>query len=363
MTENATKTPDTAPPGLSRKQTLALWLVLTLLLVPGFLYIRAASMEVSQYHVTAFEGFARKALEEQDYERAIEICTGAKNSAVNRSDHWGDVYSLRACAYFGMGNYRDALNELELAANFWTRRYYYATEETREKLARMGAELGTNLAAGGNHADALRAFSAGAMVSGEPVAYLREQATKLDSELRAALWPQEPYIVIQDFHAANAQPLESVLNEQERPIQKLGITNEIARAEGSSAVVAVGPSQHPEGWCWFAFDTYLPIVEQNFALRAYLRHEQDARVRILLGYWFELAQQSANTFHDATRTLADGWRHYDIERDFHRERTEAAREAGYLATGGIINKIGVDVPPGGPNRIWLDRVELYLPAP
>ena len=336
-----------------------LWLVLTLALIPGFYFIRMASREVSQYQVATFEACAREALAAGEYSRVLEICTGALKSGVNRDDHHGKVFSLRAHAYGEMGDWASALTELEACTAFWTRHYYYASGPDRAEAAAFAAKLGQQLLDAGNPADALRAFSAGGLVSGRPANYLAELAGTLSPNQRATFWPDTPYLIVQDFRREE-NALVKIIDEQGREVRGSGIDPDVSPSGGASARLELGESVQP-GRCWYGIDVYIPISETPFALRTLVKEDHPSGTRLILAYWFESARKAANTFDLPAQTTPDNWERFDIQRLFYEERLAEANEAGYSIAGGIINKIALDVAPGPANRFWVDRIELYLP--
>lgn len=347
-------------PTLPRRWVLVVWAGLTLSLVPAFFFIRAAALEVTQYHVNVFEGYARAALAAGDYDRVLELCTGALHASVNRSDHYGKVYSLRAQAYAGQGNYRDALNELESAAAFWTQRYYYASDDDRSELARLGTDLGQKLIASENYEDARRAYSAAGMGSGRPVEYLYDLRSALDAGQQGKLWPEGAVLVVQDFRQDRGNLFLAQLDEQGRTVTASSIDPKGSLSGGPSAYMALTASTG-EGRSLYGVDTYLPLSEKRFGLRVFLREDPGLETNVTLSYWFEAARVSVSTRDAATVALPDGWRRFEILRDFYGERLLEANQQGYVVTDGIINKISLEVSPGPACRFWVDRIELFIP--
>mgnify|MGYP000999986645 CR=1 FL=1 len=164
-----------ALPVLSRKWTIILCVTLAVALIPAFLFIRAVALEVSQYHPSVFESYARQAMAQGRYARAVEFCTGALKASINKDEHHGLVYSLRAKAQLKLGHFKDALDDLDKAAAFWTTRYYFAKDDLREELSETGVELGMALLKQDDYPLALRAFSAAAMGSGQPASVLENR--------------------------------------------------------------------------------------------------------------------------------------------------------------------------------------------
>jgi len=347
--------------GPSRGVILLVWVSLTLLLIPAMALIRFVEKEVSQYHTSTFEPYAREALEEGDFERVLRICNGAFRTSLKREDHWGKVYLLRAQAHAGLGEREQALDELEACADFWTRKYFYATGRDRTEIQRIGTELGVGFLAEGDRELALRAFSATGLGCGAPVEYLHELASTLSESERAALWDGEPYLVVRDFERDVESPFEEVLNEQRRVLEENVI--EPAEAPSGTRHVSITVSESKtEGRNWYAVQVHIPLSREPFGLRVVAASDEPCALRVFVGYWFELARQAAVTTYDQSVALDDNWRRFDVERDFYAEREAYAHRMGYTVTDGIINRIGLDVPPGPANRFRVASIELYLPS-
>ncbi len=347
-------------PGPSKNYVVVLWLVCTAAVVPALAVVLIAEREVSQYHTSTFETYAREALDARDFTRVLRICTGALKTGQKRSDHWGKVHLLRAKAHAGLGDFPQALAELEAGARFWTRWYYYASNRDRTEAARLGTELGLKFLDSGKIDDALRAFSAAGLAGGGPVKYLYDLSRTLSPAQKAALWSTEPSLIVEDFEGPDAPVLETLVEEQGRVLRNSRIDAAVSRAAGSSALLEVG-SGAGRGRSWYGWPVHIPLSERAFALRVFVREEQPSQANVILCYWFDLAHESAATSDRPTEALAGNWKRFDIERDFHAERLAYANKKGYVITGGVINKIGLDLPEGPANRFWVDRIELYLP--
>jgi len=364
MTSSAVCTDHVAEPplkGLSKTQVVLLWLALTLALAPIVYFIRAAATEVTRYQVSTFEPYAREALAQRNYGRAIELCTGAVKSGVNRNDHWGKVFSLRSQAYAGQGNLPAALAELESAAAFWTRYYYYAKEDERAEIAEFGRGLFRKLMERGDTEAALRALSAAGVAGGRPVEFLQDCVAFLMPAEKEALWVNEPFLILREFSRPDMDVFSAIAEEQDRTLRGSRIDPNGSRAGGPCALLELsdGPK---EGRSWYGVDMFLPLSETPFALAVYAKEETPSDLGILLSYWLESSRKSAKTIDQTAQILEDGWKRFDIRRDFYAERAAEANQAGYLVSEGIINKVGLSLAPGPANRIWVDRIELYLPS-
>jgi hypothetical protein len=165
-------------------------------------------------------------------------------------------------------------------------------------------------------------------------------------------------LTLEDFEGAGAPILDNTANEQGRKL----LQSKVAVDEPSRvpcAEVSVGSSTK-EGRSWYQMPVYLPLVQDRFALRATLKQAQPSDVNIVLSYWFQAANKAAVTFDKPVKE-ADGWKCFDIRRDFYKQRAEAAAKEGYDAGDGIIYRLGIDLKPGPENTVKLAKVELYLP--
>jgi len=338
---------------------VALWAVCTLALAPLFYSAQWAGKEVARYQVSTFEEEARLALAERRFADAIKYCDGAIKTGHNRSEHWGRVYTLRALAHLGAEDLNKSLAQILLAGDFFTRRYYFAEQQDRAEAPHLAEAIGRKLLEGGNADDALRAFSAGAMMSGAPAAWLNGLQRRLNEMERAQLWPEgRPMIIVKEFRDPTEDPLSLVVNAQARPVQARVLDTTLPE---TAAQIQVGASTE-SGSALFAFDTHIPIQGPGYALRARSKTSSGDAPKLFLGYWFDAAQKSASTEDAPTESDADGWNLFDVRRNFARERAEEATANGYLPSGGIINKVGLSLPPGPEATYWLGRVELYLPG-
>lgn len=357
---------DQADSGLTGRYPLggmrlaALWLVLTLALLPAMKLLMATEHEVSSYHTFTFESHVREALAQVQYDRAVRIATGALRTGLGRSDHWGLAHLLRAKAHGGAGRLSDALADLRATAQCWTSEYYYPSPEQRREAEDFGTNLGMQLLEAGDVKAARQAVSAAGVSGGRPVGYLHERWESLAPEQRDALWPDGPFLTLALFDGVRRAAFHPWVEERGRELVEAGVDPTGSRSGGSCAVFEIGnPAE--EGRSWYALPIYIPISPKPFALRLAIKEREPSEVAVLVGHWFELARRSAVTLDSESTDLGDGWRLYDIRRDFHAERAAEAAQQGYDPVGGLITHIGFDVSEAPANRYWIDGVELYIP--
>lgn len=350
---------DSGPVRLPRWALLAGWLVCALALLPLFYAASWAGGEVGKFQMTTYEAATRQALKAKDFDAALKYCDGAIKAAHNRSDHWGRVFTLRAFAYIGQGNVQKAADELVLAGDFFTRKYYYLEDQDRRELPHAAEVVGKLLLQKKENSRALEVFSAGVMASGKPVDALEALAKALTPEERKGLWgDSEPYVLITPLLDAKENGPRALVNEQGRDVASAAIPNPEVPAPLRVAGVEVGPSKK-DGQCWLSIPTCVALSPKPFGIRAQVK--SPVAPEFLLGFWFEAPQKSATATQAAGPADADGWITYDVKRDLYRERNEAATAAGYSCEGGIINQVGIALPPGDATSIGVRPVQLYLP--
>jgi len=335
----------------------AVLFILALIGLPFLMHFTiSVERDVTRYATFEFEPAARQALESCDAAQAVEICTGAIRTALNRSDFFGLAYLLRAKGRALSGDQAGALADLRRATRCWTRDYYYPTPEQRQELAAFGVELTRNFAKTGDPARACTAISAAGVGSGAPVDFLHDQAATLDAETRAAVWPETPVLTLEDFAGDDAPNLVMGANQQKREL--VGTSHSDIGADGASAAIELGASgQDGRSSCYLP--VHVPLSEKAFALRVRMQGPEGTQVAI--GYWFDKSRQSVLTWDKSCTDAGDGWRLFDIRRDFYRQRVAYAKEQGYDPAGAVIDQIGFDPPQGPPCKILVDSVELYIP--
>jgi len=345
---------------LAGLRLVALWLLVTLALLPAMKFLIATEHEVSSYHTFTFESHVRDALTHGQYDHAVRIATGALRTGLERSDHWGLAHLLRAEAHAAAERLPEALADLRAAAQCWTSEYYYPSPEQRREAEDFGTKLGIRLLESG-HVDAARqAISAAGVSSGRPVEYLHEQWQSMPKEQRNGLWPDGPFLSLALFEGARRVTVEPWVEGCGRQLIEAGVDPTASRSGGSCAVFEVGqPAQ--DGRSWYTLPLYIPLSAKPFGLRLAIKGRQASEVAVLVGHWFDLARKSAVTFDSESTELGDGWRLYDIRRDFHAERAAQAAQEGYDPVGGLITRIGLDIRATSANRYWIDDVEMYIP--
>lgn len=353
----------TPEPPLGWRGVLVLLVVVTLAILPAMGFARLIAREVSQYHASTYEVYAREALAAGRPADTVKICTGALKSSLGRSDHWGMAHLLRAKAYEALGDTTKMLDELNAAATFWGNKYYFARDEDRAEIEAFGSAAGDTLLGAGKTSEALLAYSAAGSGSGEVVGYLYDLAARLDPAQRGQLWPAgTPYLIARRFADPEFDAPLKVVDEQGRNVETARIDLTMVRAGMPSSLLGVSAG-NAAGRSWYAVPVYIRLSERPFGVRVVARAEEDLPFGIDLGFWFETAQRSANVGEtNYSPDAAEGWRDYALQRDFYQEQLVQADQGGYLVSDGIINRVILNLPPGPANRYWLNAVEVFLPA-
>ncbi|MBN2309587.1 MAG: hypothetical protein JXR94_11480 [Candidatus Hydrogenedentes bacterium] len=265
--------------------------------------------------------------------------------------------NLRHVAHLaGSGEMEEALARFEIGAAQWR----WANEDGRSAVKLVGTDLGKRLLEAGDTAGALRAFSAAGRASVNIVQYLYELCALLDDASRAKLWPERPYLTIEGFDSALAQPLQEMVGEQGRGAAVSALDDQVAKDGSQSAMVQVGKATK-EGREWYGFSTRLALSGYPFAIRAAVKEQKASDVQLLIGYAFEAAKQSAASQHPAAGDAGGGWKRLETQGDLYQQRHAHAKQQGYDVKDGMITKIALSLPQGDANTYWLDAVEVYLP--
>lgn len=336
-----------------------IWALSTLALLPLFFAARWAGNEVGSFQMTTFESAARQALAKKDYSGALKYCNGAIKAAHNHSEHWGRVYTLRALAFAGQGDLHTASKEIVRAGDFFARRYYYAEDQDRREVPQLANALATRLMQANEHERALEVFSAGAMASGKPVDALYDLVAALSPAQKLQLWgTNQPYLYVNAFIDPKEGLPSVVLNEQGRT--QLGSDQQAGDGGPDTATVRLDASKQ-DGTCWVGIPLNVAIAQRQFGVRLRVKQEQVIPLKLLLSYWFESPQKSAMTEDAPVYDDAKGWTTFEVARPFFAERVAEGQKNGYSPEDGVINKVGISLPPGPKNSLRFAPVELYLP--
>lgn len=287
-----------------------------------------------------------------------------------RSSAWAQVEPLQANLKpseadraAGLRMRATVTNQPEDLVNYASALYYWrdaATETAREDLRQLGTKQATNLLDAGDAKRALQVFSAVARGSGNPVEYLHAMRDTLSEAQRAALWPKEPYLIIEDFSSPFARSFIKQVEGQGREVTKSQIDPAGSRGGGRSAMMDLTQAKK-DGPSGYVIYVHIPLGEKPFAIRTATKENTPSETKLTIGYSFPSAKMSASSDDSSAETASDGWKIFDIRRDFRKERQDYAQSQGYDASDGRINVIGLNIPRGTANTWWMDVIEIYIP--
>jgi len=369
---------NTPLPVLKWKHIAGIWLACVLAVIAVMVFMISVEREVSQYSRLTFEQSARAALKAGEYSRAARICNGALRTGLGRSDYLGLALLLRAEALTGEEQSIPALDSLLSASRMWSKYYYYASAEQRQEAMEFGVGLGLRFLQVGDVNRARQAVSAAGICSGKPAGFLYEEGSRLERVVTRVLWPEGPCIALVEFkdlegprYAPWTRNIAEDLRgpsftpwaeEQGRTLLITGIDATGGRNGGPCSTFEVSDSTK-SGRSYYGIPVYIPLSERPFGIRVRFREKAPCAARVAIDYWFELARKAAVTYSEEkdAKDVGDGWRQFDILRDFYAERKASAEKDGYDATGGVILRIGITLEPGPANQIWVDKIELFVP--
>jgi len=247
-----------------------------------------------------------------------------------------------------------SLAALEALADLWYAAPETATESGRTTLKTLGTEMGCARAEAGDIAEALRAFSAAARGCGTPVEYLYELRHDIPEPIGDKLWPDGPYVVLEDFERTEAPRFVPWVVEQGRNVIRNARDTEVSRVGSASAVIEVSaPAQ--DGRSWFALPAYVPLSEKPFGLRLWLKRTAAATAGVAVQCWFPHEQKATLVQETQGIDSGDGWVRYEVYQDF----LAYANKEQYDTRGSHVLRIGLMID-GPAATFWLNRIELFL---
>jgi hypothetical protein len=94
-------------------------------------------------------------------------------------------------------------------------------------------------------------------------------------------------------------------------------------------------------------------------MRIRARTSAACRFGVFLEFWFDREMKSVAIPYTDGKDTGDGWRQFDLWRDFNSDMKAEAVRKGYDPTNGFIKSIGITLEPGPASQFWVDTVELY----
>lgn len=228
------------------------------------------------------------------------------------------------------------------------------------------------------HADiTLELLSACAVASAAPIAYLRSLALRLSPEEFHSLWnDEEPYIVLVDF--GKPARFSVLADRQDRDSMESSFDVEQFHTGKGSLRIALSESNRDDllvaGW----HEQFMSLDPGEAAIRTWVHEEipqpLEFVIQVLGTLWDKEPFQWLLRVPEP-RKEEDGWLCFDtsfIRKDlmgalfyqygWNRSFTMHFAEPDALASAKLqIAGLGFDIPPGPANKLWLNRIELYLP--
>lgn len=226
---------------------------------------------------------------------------------------------------------------------------------------------------------ALQLLSACTVMSGDPVGYFRACLLRFTPEEIAFLWQEEdPFVVLVDFGGAEDAFLSVLVDRQKR--DKMQADIEYAGVSGGEDClrVTLSGSKYDDLLILGRQEYFMALTAGEAGLRARVRTENpqplEFVVQVLGKLWSNepfqwllrvpepkadengwLCFDTASVQKDLLGAL---FQQYGWARSFtmHFAEPEALSKAQLTIAG-----MGIDIPPGSENTVWLDRIELYLP--
>ncbi len=223
-------------------------------------------------------------------------------------------------------------------------------------------------------AHAILTFTARA--TGDPVEYLYEVSEAVPEPFRAQLWPDTPYIVIENFESPYPVHLAKLYEYQNRAQIDGGII-EAEGHNGSRAFrIQASESTDPDGRCLLGLRVAsFPIPARPFGLRARVRESGAPDVFFIAGYEMRGAKYPTEV-RLVSPSAAGDWKLFDSGESYYDVKRQVAQQYFFdqfftippsLRNGKLseivlaLQYVGVDLSPGGPAEIYIDDIEIYLP--
>ena len=333
-------------PDVKRGAVLALLLLAGLL--AGMLLVMWVQQIVHPYHPLVFEEAAREALENGDYQRVVTLCTGNLNYTGQHFPTHGAAYLLRAKAHWGLDRAHRAAEDIAGAESRWRAAFRSAETSDRRELKEFATHVGMHFLADGNTEQALRLFSLAGTGSAEPLAYIDELRGALSDEMAAAIWPGEPYLIVEDFERSASVLFAEWYRVSEREVNVARITKQCEKSNKPVHAVRVeaGPAREA-GRTWYFIPFFMRIPEHPCRIRATVVPEQGLPPQLVLHELYPETNIRRNTMGEAPFSPEDG--RYFAEVELPGRSKDGP--AGYIA------RIALALPPEA-CEFLVERIEL-----
>ena len=253
------------------------------------------------------------------------------------------------------------LDDLEAVASLWFRRPDSATDLGRGIGVALGRKEANARLESGDTQGALRAFSIAAQASADPVGVLYELLDDLTQQQQDALWPEEPYLVVESFEHTFGEPLYPWSVQSGRSIEENRLATDLATHGSTSAFLHV-TDPITEGRSWYLARVTIPAVDRPFSVRFWFREASPSPTKGVVLARLPAASEWALLDSPIAATEQDnGWKRVDVDKDIHQRLVDAhqVRKKRDISNAAI-EFVGIAVE-GPANQFWLDRIEIYVP--
>ncbi len=257
------------------------------------------------------------------------------------------------------GDLETALAKLESRVGGWR----YNPPQDYERIRRTGIDLAKAMVAADNRTGAVQALSAVGRASRDPVGFLYELQSSLDDDLREAIWPQEPYLVLEDFESPISKPIDPIFNTQKRQLVASSIEAADPSGDGHWAHARVGASTH-SGRSGLAVlrSPGFRVSDKPFGIRARVKEKNPIHSQLFLRFWLPGPQKNFEWGFAPVGTLEDEWELFDTGREFLHVKDWISNASGRDAEQTTLTFISLNLPQGDENELWVDDVQVYIPA-
>lgn len=253
-----------------------------------------------------------------------------------------------------LGRKTDAALALEATVAAWQQNPRGVTDRDRRRARIFGVQLGIRLAELREPVHALRALSAAAFASLIPLDTLDDFLNRAEARLVAQIWPEDPYIVVENFEGSVPRALVALAEDTGRDLLESVIAD---AGEGAAARLVLGPASVP-GNSFFALPVRFEIPRRPFGIRMRVKEDHPAGTRVVISYHYPIDGASVTVVCDEPGETVEGWKRFMLDRDFLAESYAVAQENGYDVNGVMIAAIGIAVDASA-NAYWVDDIELY----
>ena len=230
-----------------------------------------------------------------------------------------------------------------------------------------------------NQQQAQELLNACTVISGAPILYLRSVVNRLTELEYKQLWGNnEPYVVLVDFGMPDSCQLNTLSNRQDRELITWDYDAETSHTDKGSLRLSLSESKRDDLFVLGWHEPFLALTPGKAGLRTWIRMKEPEPVEFVMQVQGTLL--SHEPFNWLVRvpepvSTKNGWLYFDTayirpdlfgalfyQYGWARSFTMHFASPDLLEKADLkISGLGFDLPSGGENTFWLERIELYLP--